>query len=191
MFPHFLARPRRAPTRGTREAAAGSCSTPRVVAGRGSWPVRERRGSRLARRAPVAPRGSQVVARVLVKIDTHRTRSPLQNDASAVLRHIGGFRDWMEVSKHPWRCGKVCPHAAGPCSCRVPHCVCRPLRTRRTQTCLKSGVESGLPSTASWLPIFLSCAMFCTRISSSPLVRKSRPCSCDHWRSTGWSALYL
>ena len=34
---------------------------------------------------------------------------------------------------------------------------------------MKSGVESGLPTTASWLPIILSCAMFCAMISSSPV----------------------
>ena len=59
------------------------------------------------------------------------------------------------------------------------------------QTCLKMGVESGLPSTEGRAPCFLSCWMFCTRTSISPEVRKSRLCSLAHWRSSGWSALYL
>merc|ERR1740138_485051 len=74
-----------------------------------------------------------------------------------------------------------------------PRCAAllQPWDSAKPQTCLKSGVESGLPSTASWLPIFLSCATFCVSISHSPEVRKSRPCALDHSRSTGWSALYL
>merc|ERR1711988_1717744 len=62
---------------------------------------------------------------------------------------------------------------------------------RAHQICLKTGVESGLPSTGSRADSFFSCATFCAMISNSPEVRKVRLCLMAHSRRSGWSALYL